>query len=149
MTMTTNNLPVNDRSLFFICRMCTNMAEQWDKGQKVCQLKCGGPKKGMEYPLYKGPMTASFIQAHCFVCGDTAEMRVEVKERIDAPTRLFDLGICLRHLHIVGVDPDSLKKPLHPDQVGIVQDTKIVPVDFYKMVGIDPKDLGFKDEEKK
>lgn len=141
-----NNLPVPDLSLYFICRFCTNMAEQWDKGVKVCQLKCGGPKKGMSYPLYKGPMTAPFIQAHCFVCGEHAEMRMEVKATPDSPKVLFDLGICLRHLPIF--DP-SQSKPAHPAQIGIVQETKIVPVDFYKMAGIDPKDLGFKDEEKK
>jgi hypothetical protein len=146
---TMSSLPVPDRSLMFICRFCANMAEQWDKKLTICQLKCGGPKKGLQFPLYKGPMTATFIQSHCFVCGDKAEMRVEVKESLDAPARLFDLGVCLRHLPFAGVDPSTIQKPVHADQMGIVQETKIVAVDFYKMAGIDPKDLGFKDEEKK
>jgi hypothetical protein len=135
------SLPVPDKALYFVCRMCRHMAEQWDKGEKVCHLKCGGPRKGLTFPLYSGPMTRSYLRDHCFVCGNPAEMRMEVK---GVPQ---DLGICLKHLAIFGVDEKTLNAP--PDSFGVVKDSIIKKVDVREMLGIDPKDLGFKEPEKK
>lgn len=143
----TQALPVPDKSLFFTCRMCVRMAEQWEKGEKVCHLKCGGPRKGLTFPQYAGPLTATYLRDHCFVCGSPAEMRVAVKT--EGLPNLQELGICMRHLIFVGTNADELKAKPEPDQLGIVQSTKIVPVDIYTLTGIDPvKDLGFEPEKK-
>lgn len=85
-------LPIPDDHLVFVCRYCTKLAEMWDKGEKVCHLQCGGPKKGMTFPLYQGPMTWSYLRDHCYVCGDPAEVRVEIG------LQQRDLGVCKKHL---------------------------------------------------
>ncbi len=149
--MVVNGLPVPDKSLYFVCRMCSRMAEQWAQGQKVCQLKCGGPKKGLAYPMYHGPMTGNYLKSHCFVCGSPAEMEITVNPDGVTPD-VQKLGICHRHLIHVGVDPEQVKGAPKPeaDQIGVVQETRIVKVPLYNMLGIDPqKDLGFQAPEEK
>lgn len=136
------SLPVADPSLFFVCRFCTRMAEQMDKGQKVCALRCGGPRKGMTFPLYEGPVTRSFLKSHCYVCFRDAEMMVAVKGIVG------DLGICKAHLPFAGVDPASLETPPKPHEIGVIQTVRLTPISFYDALGIDPvRDLGFEKEK--
>lgn len=73
-----HDLPIADPSLFFVCRLCARMAEQMAQGASVCRLACGGPRKGLVYPEYLGPLTASWLRGNCVVCGAFAAHRVEV-----------------------------------------------------------------------
>ena len=137
-------LPVPAKELVFVCRMCSRMAEQWAKGQKTCNEPCGGPRKGMTFPLYSGPMTPSYIKDYCFVCGEGADMTASVQEE----TGGLELGVCKRHLVFLGIEPEGLEKPPTPEQLGVVESSEIVPISLYDLMGIDPvKDLGFEPEE--
>ena len=136
-------LPVPAKELMFVCRMCSRMAEQWAKEQKTCNEPCGGPRKGMAFPMYRGPMTPSYIKNYCFVCGEGADMTATVQEE-DAG---LELGVCKRHLVFLGIKPETLEKPPAPEQLGIVESSQIVPISLYDVLGIDPvKDLGFEPE---
>lgn len=147
-------LPVPDRSLFFICRLCTKMGEQWDKGIKTCQLKCGGPRKGMAFPEYAGPMTPTYRESHCFVCGMPAEGKIEVQVSYRSPglLRIPDpktLGICKKHLRFA-VPGNAVEHPLlgTASDAGLIQRQVVTPVPLYEALGIDPvKDLGFNEQE--
>ena len=56
-------LPVGPPDLVFVCRMCTKLAEQLSQGADRCRLKCGGPKKGMAFPMYAGPLTDRWLES--------------------------------------------------------------------------------------
>jgi hypothetical protein len=136
-------LPIPAKELIFVCRMCSRMAEQWAKGQTQCAEKCGGPRKGMTFPMYRGPMTSSYIRNYCFVCGECADMTATVQEE-DAG---LELGVCKRHLIFLGIEPEKLEKPPAPEQLGVVQSSQIERVSLYDLMGIDPvSDLGFEPE---
>lgn len=130
-------LPVGDPHLFFVCRMCTRMAEQLAQGSETCRLDCGGPRKGKAYPLYAGPLTPSWIESHCVLCGDPAQRRVEVHGQ-------GSVGICLKH--IGNLLPAEVEVP-DETETGVIT-ARRRRVGLYEILGIDPVgDLGFKPEE--
>lgn len=106
-------LPVADPSLFFLCRLCTRMLEQIEKGIKVCQYECGGPKKGLAFPFYQGPLTSGAIGMNCFVCGQEAELKLKVERQDPAFVLpiIRELGVCKKHLVHAGIDPKDFDKP--------------------------------------
>jgi hypothetical protein len=137
-------LPVPAKELVFICRMCPRMAEQWAKGQKNCHEQCGGPRKGMTFPMYNGPMTPSYIKNYCFVCGECADMTASVQEESAG----LELGICKRHMTFLGIESEKLEKPTAPEQLGVVESSQIKEVSLYDLFDIDPvNDLGFEPEK--
>jgi hypothetical protein len=89
------------------------MVEQIEKEITVCQYKCGGPKKGLAFPFYQGPLTSGAIERNCFVCGGEAELKLKV-ERND-PTLVLpiirEIGVCKKHLVHAGIDPKDFEKP--------------------------------------
>ena len=127
-----DGLPIKDPALFFVCRFCVVMAEQWDRGERVCHRQCGGPRKGRTFPLYRGPMTEDYLRWHCFVCGNSAERYIKVS----SGTR--ELGICVKHFPFAGIPPEAEQKP---EDAGVITkiEKKIVPIN--EVLGIDPKDL--------
>lgn len=136
-------IPVNDKSLFFLCRMCHRMAKAVENGETMCPFKCGGPKKGKTFPLYDGPMTQMYLEMHCFVCGCPAERYVEV----DGGTR--KLGVCTSHMRFA-VPEELLKaedRPKEATDIGLIVATHREEIPLAEALGIDPKELGF--EEKK
>jgi hypothetical protein len=139
--MNSVSLPIKDPSLFFICRLCTKMAEQIGRGETVCHHPCGGPRKGRAFPLYTGPMANATIETHCFVCGVDAEKKLKIGNG------LRELGVCIKHLIFAGIDPKTLPPPKTEDR-GVVQKREVRRVSIYEMLNIDPvKDLGFKEPE--
>lgn len=104
-------LPIKDPSLFFICRLCTKMAAQWEKGETVCHLKCGGPKKGMDFPLYQGPLPPATLAVNCFVCGQGATCKIKVTPAHTPFVLPRELGVCVKHLIHAGIDPKQIDKP--------------------------------------
>ena len=132
-----SGLPVADSSLYEICRLCTKMAEQVDRGLDSCRLDCGGPRKGKAYPLYAGPLSESWRRSHCVVCGEPAQRRLEVHGK-------GEVGACLLHLGLL-LPPDALVA--EAAESGIVTSIRR-RVSLYEILGIDPvNDLGFKPEE--
>jgi len=130
-------LPVGDPHLFFVCRMCTRMAEQIEQGAEHCKLDCGGPRKGKAYPLYAGPLTPSWVESHCVLCGDAAQRRIEVHGQ-------GSVGICLKH--IGNLLPPEVEIPEETETVIIT--TRRRRVGLYEILGIDPvNELGFEHEE--
>ena len=136
-------LPIPAKELIFICRMCTRMAEKWAQGQTQCREQCGGPRKGMSFPMYSGPMTPSYIRNYCFVCGEVADLTASVQEDANG----IELGVCKRHLTFLGIEPEKMEKPPAPDQLGVVESSQIKHVSVYDLFGIDPvNELGFEPE---
>jgi hypothetical protein len=88
-------LPVPDPTLLFICRMCEQMAEQWDRGQTDCHQKCGGPKNGRLFPLYRGPLTPGYAESHCVVCG------VDATKKMGITGERGEIGICDAHISVI------------------------------------------------
>jgi hypothetical protein len=122
------------------------MAAQWAKGHKTCNERCGGPRKGMTFPMYNGPMTPSYIKNYCFVCGECADMTAAVQEESAG----LELGVCKRHLVFLGIEPEKLEKPLAPEQLGVVESSQIESISLYDLMGIDPvNDLGFEEDAPK
>lgn len=131
-------LPVGDPSLYMVCRMCTRMAEQVEQGRINCHLECGGPRKGMAYPLYRGPLSVSWIRDNCVVCGDPAQKRLEVHGQ-------GEVGVCLHHIALL-LPPDVLVT--EETETGVVTSTRKRRVSIYEVLGIDPiNDLGFTPEQ--
>ena len=131
----TPGLPVPIPGLFDVCRMCARMAEQFDRGFESCARMCGGPSKGMAYPLYSGPLTASWIADHCAVCGELAERKLDVA---GAGT----VGTCLKHL---GVLIPGKAADLPTDSVVVVPGRLR---SLYDIAGVHPvEDLGFDPED--
>jgi len=129
-------LPVADRSLFLVCRMCARMGEQAALGSAVCRLACGGPRKGLAYPEYRGPLLDSWRRNHCVVCGGIAAHRVEVHGR-------GEVGACAKHLALLL--PPGAGAP--PAEAGPATSPRLVRVSLYDLLGIDPvRDLGFAPE---
>lgn len=54
-----------------ICAMCEYFwnARGRNKNDIDCGKKCGGPVRGMTYPMYKGPL-GNNIHTICFICGN-------------------------------------------------------------------------------
>ena len=128
-------LPVNIPGLFDVCKMCARMAEQFDRGSENCALMCGGPSKGMAYPLYSGPLTPSWIADHCVVCGVVAERKLDVEGQ-------GTVGACLRHL---GVLIPEKAVDLPTDSVVVVPGRLR---SLYEVAGVHPvEDLGFDPED--
>jgi len=105
---TPHAFPVPIDNLFHICRFCRRMAEQWDHSGPLpdpdavaCMLPCGGPSKGMFFPLYHGPLTDTWIANHCVVCGDAAD------KIISAEGERLRLGVCVKHLSYLGIRSDT------------------------------------------
>lgn len=87
-------LPVTSvPGLIFICRMCERMAEQLAQGADKCHLDCGGPRRGRSFPLYKGPLTAGWLEEHCFVCDGTAAKTLRLSGGLEVHRAL---GVCDR-----------------------------------------------------
>jgi hypothetical protein len=94
-------LPVKSiPGLIFICAFCERLADQLAQGADRCHLVCGGPRKGMDFPLYKGPLTPTWLEGHCFVCGTDATKQFQVRDplRLGATRRL---GVCEAHVRFV------------------------------------------------
>jgi hypothetical protein len=128
-------LPVPIAGLFEVCRMCVRMAEQFGQGSENCALMCGGPSKGMAYPLYSGPLTAGWIADHCVVCGELAERKLDVEGR-------GTVGTCLKHL---GVLVPAKAADLPTDSVVVVPGRLR---SLYDVAGVHPvEDLGFEPED--
>lgn len=82
--------------------MCVRLAEQIAQGADRCHLKCGGPRKGMLFPLYEGPLVESWLAAHCFVCGVDASQSFEIDAAHMSPVeKARRLGICPLHVRVV------------------------------------------------
>jgi len=126
-----NNLPLADKTLFAVCRFCERMAEQLAHGATRCLLACGGPTKGLAYPLYRGPLPRAWLAAHCVVCEAPAQKQVEVHGQ-------GMVGACNQHLGLLVPEAATTlppeRWPALPKQ----------PESLYDLLGIDPvNDLGF------
>lgn len=121
-------LPVNDLSFMFICRFCECFAEAKDAGSASCGKACGGPKKRMDYPKYRGPLTTKYIADHCFVCGEETRISVHVHKEDRA------LGVCEKHLIFAGIGYDDIKK-VKAENMGIMC-PKMVPISPEELFGL-------------
>jgi len=99
-------LPVGPGDLVFACRMCTKMAEQIAQGATHCQLAlCGGPRRGLAFPLYAGPLTDGWFKQNCYMCGQPAAKKLRVKPLVGRAGR--DLAVCLKCLPRIGPEATS------------------------------------------
>lgn len=62
-----------------VCAWCEHWHNNKDRNHEVvCGQSCGGPKRGMAFPKYKGPWEGSLVRL-CFVCGDEPDAMAEIK----------------------------------------------------------------------
>lgn len=71
-----------------VCAWCEHWHDAKRRGETVkCGKQCGGPKSGMTFPLYKGPMK-SRLGEFCFICGKSADAGLRLKDGF--------IGVCNR-----------------------------------------------------
>ena len=78
-----------------VCATCKHYWRGQDKGLDRCvkqRHECGGPIRGLDFPLYDGPMTEDRMMTWCFMCAAEASYGVRVK----GTHRVF--GLCAKHL---------------------------------------------------
>lgn len=127
-------IPIEDKSFVFVCRFCERLAEARDAGRETCNQDCGGPKRGRDFPLYKGPLTPGYMVDHCFVCGEGTSLSVTTS----GSNR--HLGVCKRHFIHAGIRYEELKAKASPEDLGVVE---------RKVVEIPPEELfGLGDDKK-
>lgn len=122
-------LPIEDRSFLFVCRHCERLAEGRDARRETCGQDCAGPKKGRDFPRYRGPLTPEFLIHHCFACGEATPMSLN----LTGTTRI--LGVCKRHLIHAGVKYEDLKTQAKPEDFGAVE-KKIVKATPEELLGL-------------
>lgn len=89
-----------------ICATCEHFWNARDRGLSICGMRCGGPLGGLDFPEYKGPMTAERMAQWCFMCAREASYGV----RVLGTGRVF--GVCQEHLEAVATLRSASKEDL-------------------------------------
>lgn len=76
-----------------VCATCEHYGAAQDRGLDSCGKTCGGPIVGMDFPLYKGPMTR--LDNFCFACVSRSDFVIKV------PLGTKHIGVCNKHLTLL------------------------------------------------